>query len=129
MARPYGIGSLGGRLLVVALLAACHLSCGANEACLAYASAGLSVSVVSATDSQGICDATVVAVEGSYTEELHSNACAFRGLWERAGTYTVRVSKQGFRTREVSPVRVVMGSGPCPHVTETRLTVSLTPGE
>jgi hypothetical protein len=115
--------------MVVTLLAVPSMNCGTNEACLAYAVAGLSVSVVNAADGQGICDATVLAIEGSYAEELHPNACAFRGLWERAGTYTVRVTRQGFRPNEVDAVRVVMGGGPCPHVTETRLTVALAAGE
>ncbi len=115
--------------MLLTLLAAWSTGCGSNEACLAYAVAGLRVSVVRATDGQDICDATVVAVEGSYVEQLHADACGFRGLWERPGTYTVRATRPGFRPKEMSPVRVVMGSGQCPHVEESRLTVPLEPEE
>jgi hypothetical protein len=96
-------------------------------ACAAYATAGLSVSVQSATSGQPICDASVIASEGSYSERLYGSACNFTGAYERAGNYVVRASREGYRAAEVGPVVVVMGGGQCPHVELRRVTIQLTP--
>jgi hypothetical protein len=96
-------------------------------ACTAYAAAGLSVSVQSAASGQPICDASVTASEGSYSERLFESGCTFTGAYERAGNYVVRASREGFRAAEVGPVAVVMGGGQCPHVELRRVTIQLTP--
>jgi hypothetical protein len=112
------------------LLAICFVRCGEDRtpvACATYAAAGLGVSVANATTGQPICDAVVIASEGSYSEQLFGNACTFSGAYERPGTYAVRATRQGFRPKEIDSVRVVMGGGECPHVEQARVTVALTP--
>src|SRR5512135_236497 len=102
-----------------ALLAVVSLHCGDEHtpvACPAYAAAGLTVSVSNASDGQPICDATVTATEGGYSEQLFGVGCSFAGAVERPGTYVVRAARQGFAPKEVAPVRVAMGGGDCPHV-------------
>lgn len=95
--------------------------------CTAIAAAGLSVGVTNQQTSQPLCSATVTATEGSYSETLFSNGCRHVGAWERPGTYRVHVEASGFASRTVGDVRVVMGSGECPHVQEVPLEVALAP--
>ncbi len=115
-----------------ALLAVVSLRCGDEHtptACPAYAAAGLDVSVSNASNGQPICDATVTATEGAYSEQLFGVGCAFAGAVERPGTYVVRAVRQGFAPKEVAPVRVAMGGGDCPHVQQTEVTIALTPDD
>jgi hypothetical protein len=95
-------------------------------ACLAYAAAGLRVEVTNAETVQKICDATVLANQGSYSEQLPKTSCAFIGAYERPGTYVVTAARVGFVPREVSSVRVVMVGGQCPHVEQARVAIALT---
>jgi hypothetical protein len=95
--------------------------------CTAIAAAGLSVGVTNEQTSHALCDATVTATEGSYTETLFPNGCRYLGAWERSGTYRVRVEAQRFSTKTITDVRVVMGTGKCPHVQEVRLEIPLAP--
>jgi hypothetical protein len=114
--------------LLVALATA---GCGDDAptvACLAYASAGLGVSVVDASNGAAICDATVTATDGTYSERLLAvGGCTFTGAYERPGTYVIEASRPGFVPDRVASVRVVMGTGECPHVQEARVTVRLNP--
>jgi len=115
---------------VCGFLALCSVGCGEDRtpvACAAYAAAGLGVSVSNATTGSPICDAAVTASEGPYSEQLSGNACTFSGAYERPGTYVIRAMRQGFHPSEIAAVRVVMGSGECPHVEQARVTVPLTP--
>ncbi len=113
------------------LLAVCCASCGEDRtpvACAAYAVAGLGVSVENATTGQPLCDATVTATDGAYSERLQAlGGCTYTGAWERPGTYVIEATRQGFPPNRVSGVRVIMGGGECPHVEQTRVTISLTP--
>jgi hypothetical protein len=113
-----------------ALLAFVSASCGEEHlpvACPAYAAAGVAVSVSNTSNGQPICDATVTATDGAYSEQFFGPACTFTGAVERPGTYVVRATRHGFAPNEVAPVRVVMSGGECPHVQETRVTIELTP--
>ena len=101
--------------------------CGEPVACLAYAAAGLTVQVTNAATGQPICDATVVASEGSYSERLFENSCQFTGAYERAGIYVVAASRPGFASARMTSVPVVMGRGECPHVEQVRLAIALVP--
>ncbi len=115
-----------------ALLAVISVRCGDGHppaACPAYAAAGLAVSVSNASNGQPICDATVTAIDGAYSEQLFGVACNFTGAVERPGTYVVRATRHGFAPHELESVRVVMGGGECPHVQETRVTIGLTPDD
>jgi hypothetical protein len=112
------------------LLALLFAYCGEERtriACPAYAAAGLRVSVADVATGQPICDATVTATEGAYSEQLFGVPCSFSGAYERPGTYVIRTTRQGFLPNELASVRVVMGGGECPHVQETRVTIQLTP--
>jgi hypothetical protein len=52
-------------------------------ACTAFAAAGLSVTVTNAATGQPMCDASVTASEGAYSERLFDGACSFAGAVER----------------------------------------------
>ena len=95
-------------------------------ACAAYAVAGLSVEVTDASG-QPLCDAVVTAAEGAYSERLLETSCRFVGAYERPGDYLVHAERAGFVPKQVGAVRVVTGRGECPHVTEVRVTLALTP--
>jgi len=99
----------------------------ASDVCATVAAAGLAVNLTNAATAQPVCDASVTAVDGGYSERLTPTSCTYVGAFERPGTYVVRVEGVGFVPKEVGPVQVVMGSGRCPHVQEVRLTVPLTP--
>jgi hypothetical protein len=109
--------------------AACACGCPPEDGvvCTAIAAAGLSVSVSNGQTGQALCQATVVASEGVYSETLFANGCRHVGAFERPGTYQVVAGAPGFAPKRVSDVRVVMGGGDCPHVREVQLEVALTP--
>jgi hypothetical protein len=96
-------------------------------ACAAYAAAGLNVAVTNAATGQPLCDASVTATEGAYSEQLFGGACAFAGAIERPGTYVIRAERRGFVPKEVRGVAVVMDAGLCPHVTQVQLAIALAP--
>jgi hypothetical protein len=93
-------------------------------ACTAQFVFGLSVTVQGVDSGQRICDAEVIAVEGSYHETLRSfgpsESCTYPGAGERPGVYEIRASKEGFRLATVADVRV--GSDPC-HVIPVPVTL------
>jgi hypothetical protein len=113
-------------LLVAALGAGCT---GEREpvACAAYAAAGLGVSVTHADTGQPLCDASVTASDGAYSEKLTEVACTYTGAYERPGSYVVRATRPGFAPAEIGPVRVAMGGGECPHVVQVKVTLPLAP--
>lgn len=116
----------------LALMAGAMLGCGQlpmSEACPAVAAAGLTVDVSNAATSQPICDATVTATDGSYSERLtQASPCSYLGAFERLGTYQVRAERAGFIPKQVGPVLVTMENGQCPHVRGVRVTIPLAPG-
>jgi hypothetical protein len=113
-------------------LCAAALACGCPPedmvACPTVASAGLDVGVTSEQTGQPLCDATVTAAEGSYSETLVSNGCRYFGAWERPGSYAVRAAAPGFAAKTIADVRVAMGTGQCPHVQVTQLEIALAAG-
>jgi hypothetical protein len=120
------------RTILLSAVAAGLMGCTADDGpgvCTAVAKAGLTVSVTNAATAGAICDATVTAIDGGYSEVLVSASCTSVGAFERPGTYVVRVAHSGFVAQEIRQVTVVMGSGKCPHVQEVRLAVSLSPDE
>jgi hypothetical protein len=118
--------------LLLASLSAAAVGCGQlpmSEVCPAVAAAGLTVEVSNAATSQPICDATVTATDGSYTERLtQASPCSYLGAFERLGTYQVRAERPGFISKQVGPVLVTMENGQCPHVRGVRVTIPLAPG-
>jgi hypothetical protein len=118
------------KLLVLglaALASGCDHEGGSGGACLAIAQAGLDVGVASDPTAQAVCDAAVTATDGSYAERLVATSCRYIGAFERPGTYLVRVEAAGFVTREVGDVRVIVGTGHCPHVQAARLDIRVSP--
>jgi hypothetical protein len=97
-----------------------------ERACTAQFVYGLAVTVQDVASGQRICDADVVAVDGSYRETLRpfgpSESCTYSGAGERAGVYELSASKTGFRLASVAGVRVA--SDPC-HVIPVPVTMAL----
>lgn len=123
-----GLSGMFKKLTVLGLtlgLAGCESS--PTVACTAIAQAGLDVSVINELNGQGVCDATVTAVEGDYRESLPAFSCRFVGAYERTGTYTLRAQRTGYATKEVVNVRVTMATGDCPHVETVRMQIRLVP--
>ncbi len=94
-------------LYLLPMLASTVLVSSCVTSCDDYGTAALTVGV---TDSTGtpICDADVVAIDGSEEFILEASGCSYSGPWERPGTYIVRVSHNG-RTATSESVRVASG--------------------
>jgi hypothetical protein len=94
--------------------------------CTAIAVDAIVVTVVDGASNQRICDATVTAVEGPFSEVLRSfpggTDCTYSGPTERAGVYDVRVAKAGYAPVTQGNVRVTRDE--C-HVITVRLSVTL----
>jgi hypothetical protein len=107
-------------------LAGCESLSG--HVCTAIALNAMEVRVVDGASNQLICDATVTAVEGSFSEVLvvrpfpAGTECTYSGPTERAGVYEVRVTKAGYAANTTSNVRVSRDD--C-HVIPVKLTVTL----
>ena len=81
-------------------------------ACTDLYAFGLSVSVSDGNTFQSICDATVTAVDGEYSETLQTGpssgtSCLYLGAGERPGTYTITAVKSGYMNATQSNVKVV----------------------
>jgi len=94
--------------------------------CTAIAVDALVVTIVDASSGQRICDATVVAVDGSFSEELRAfgsgQECTYSGPTERAGVYEIRVTRAGYEPASITGVRVTRDV--C-HVIPVKVTVQL----
>jgi hypothetical protein len=109
--------------LLVALVAS---ACNETHVCPAVAVVGLIVTVDDAATGAPVCDATVTATDGAYSETLSAftaGACTYQGARERAGTYSI-TAVQGSRTATVDGVTVV--SDGCNVVTR-QVTITLGP--
>ncbi|MEO5776947.1 MAG: hypothetical protein ABIQ27_08575 [Flavobacterium sp.] len=87
---------------------------------------GLNVIVLDATTGNPLVEGiTVEAVDGTYHETLQlvpGLEYAFTGAGERAGTYTVTITKDGYQTYISSPI--ILTRNVC-HVIPQSLTVNL----
>ena len=94
--------------------------------CTAIAVDAIVVTVVDGATGQRICDATVTAVEGSFSEVLRpfpaGTECTYSGPTERSGNYEVRVTRPGYAAATTTNVRVTADE--C-HVIPVRLSVTL----
>ena len=101
--------------VIVCLLAlpGCDYVC--TEACTV--AVGLDVGVTNADTGAPICDATVTATDGDYSEELQpipdARGCRFWSASSRPGIYSVRAERQGFLPMTLSRVTVGAGKGGC----------------
>ena len=121
--------SLAASLVVLAAAAFGLIGCDTPtepRICTAIAVDALVVTVVEASSGQRICDARVLAVDGSFTEELRAfgsaSDCTYSGPTERAGVYDVRASRAGYEASGTTGVRVTRDE--C-HVIPVRVTVQL----
>ncbi len=94
-------------LCLLPLLASTLVVSSCVTSCDDYATAALTVGVI---DSSGtpICDADVVATDGSEEFILEASGCSYAGAWERSGTYVVHVSHDG-RTATSESIHVTSG--------------------
>ena len=123
--------------VIVALLAMPGCRCRTpfcGEPCFALCviAVGLDVGVANAATGAPICDATVSATDGSYSEELQATTdargCRFRGAFSRPGVYSVRAERQGFLPMTLSRVTVVAGKGDCcPGIETAHVEIRLPP--
>ncbi len=125
------------RLVVIASLAvgSASLQSGCSgRPCNQDARNGLAISVRDARTGAALCDSVVVAVDGSYREDLPNYSkygapppCPHGGANERAGTYRLEVSCPGFLPRAVANLVVSKDPEDC-HISNTvMLTVDLEP--
>jgi hypothetical protein len=111
--------------------AACHIVPAEIKTTLVPSQVGCTDNVVEAlalTVRAEICDAVVIASDGTFSATLQSSAgggaCAWSGLPERSGVYDVTVSKPGYAT--VTRENVVVTADRC-HVKTVALDVTLAP--
>ena len=115
---------------LAAFLCAVAAACGptTTTTCTTEARAGLNVTVVDILTGAHLCDATVIASEGAYSETLSvvapSLACVYTGAWERAGTYSISATKAGYQDQTQDGV--VVSKDAC-HVHGAAVTISLAP--
>ncbi|WP_297333321.1 carboxypeptidase-like regulatory domain-containing protein [Flavobacterium sp.] len=122
------------KIVLFAMMFSLVVSCSGDDdnndvVCTEEARAGLNVTVKDAETSallgEGI---TVVAKDGLYTETLQflDAPAQFVGAWERAGTYTLTVTAEGYETFTSQPIAV--GEDEC-HVISEIITVQLQPAD
>ena len=104
----------------VPLLASTVLPSSCSRSCQDYAAAALTVGVTEASGAP-ICDAEVVATDGSDEFVLEPSGCSYAGAYERPGTYVVRVS---YRSRSIVSETISVPSGAC-HVKSQRVDLTL----
>jgi hypothetical protein len=96
------------RLSILGLIAAAMVLAGCGGVCPTVYDPGLMVTVVDDATGAAICDATVLAKDGSDEESLPVNfpgpSCDYSGAG--AGTWDVSASKSGYQTATQSAVRV-----------------------
>jgi hypothetical protein len=94
--------------------------------CTAIAVDALVVTVVDSASGQRLCDATVIVIDGAFTQALRPfptvTECTYSGPTERPGQYEVRVTRSGYVPATMTNVRVTADE--C-HVIPVKLTVSL----
>jgi hypothetical protein len=90
--------------------------------CTQEVKAGLAVTVSLGSESSITADGVaVVATDGNYSENLSVINVVdrmFFGAWERAGTYIITVSKEGYQTYTSEPITVT--ADVCHVITELR---------
>ncbi len=99
---------------------------GGGTVCTSIYAYGLTVTVTDAATQQPICDATVTATDGTYSEQLqpaNSSPCSYLGAGERPGTYTVTATRSGYMNTIESNIRVT--SDGC-HVQGVSINLNLT---
>jgi hypothetical protein len=116
-------------LLLITAASVVAPGCGRDDlmgACTAIAVPALDVVVLDGSTGDRICDATVLAVEGSFSSVLDpfppGPTCSYSGPHERPGVYEVSVTKAGYQPAAERNVRVTADE--C-HVVTRQLTLTL----
>ena len=113
------IGSLG----IVGMLSLA--ACGSVD-CESVGHSAFAVRVQDAAGEQ-VCDATVVAIDGDFSEELSisdsSGACVYYGVYERSGTYRIEAARDG-ATGVIDRVEVVR-AGRCDVLQTVQVAIEL----
>jgi hypothetical protein len=84
-------------------------SCSPAGKCTEEAEFGLTIHVVDSSNQEPICDAAVVAKDGSYSETLvhpGGSQCQYAGAIERSGTYRIKASREGYLPNSLDAVAV-----------------------
>lgn len=118
------------RLAALSLLAIVSWGCdGFGTVCPPIAPGHVTVIVTNAANGQPVCDATVTATDGAYSETLRPRGCTsyYDGVYGRIGTYVVRAARDGYVTAEVGSVRIVSNNDACETVRGAQVTIALTP--
>ena len=115
--------SLASVLVLPALLAGCDVT--DPEACTAEIRYGISVEVYNLADGRPISEGLAgVLREGEYSEEMSVNENLVQGAPERAGTYDMTITAEGFETLRQNGISV--RENEC-HVETRTLRAELTP--
>ena len=131
----YDEGSIGARsersrwIACVAIGLLLISACG-DHVCnvLCPAPGGLDIGVVNDQSGEPICDATVIATEGAYVEQLTPQGCRYVGASGRPGTYSVRVERVAFRPIVMPNVAVRVRRTDCCEITDfARIEIRLIP--
>jgi hypothetical protein len=122
------------RMMVLLLLAGAAVAIGCSDLvqgpCTPDRRLGLAILVVNDQSGTHLCDATVTARDGAYSETLQRtsdarvSSCLYVGAAERAGTYSVRAEAVGFTPSTVSDLRVATTEDGC-HVERVQRTIGL----
>ena len=96
------------------------------KACTTEARAGINLEIRDAVTQQpAALGATITLTDGAYSEPLSNlDGLGAAGAFERAGTYSVRVAKQGYKTFQKDGV--VVTKDEC-HVIPVKVTALLEP--
>jgi nitrous oxide reductase accessory protein NosL len=99
------------------------VGCARTQDCSAVALMALDVVVQDGSGGE-VCDAVVTATDGDFTQQLQVDLvspCHYRGVTERAGTYTVTATRSG---RSASASDVMVEKDEC-HVITKQVTITL----
>jgi len=123
---------LGAALVVMAAAVAEGCSGQGEMACTADFRLGLGIVVMNDQTEAHLCDAVVVAHNGTYSETLtrtsdaRFSGCLYVGAAERSGTYAIEAEAAGFSPRTLPNVVVPLTEDRC-HVEQVIATVRLVP--
>ena len=81
-------------------------------------SGGLDVGVVNDRTGEPICDATVTAAAGAYSEQLVPGGCRYSGAVGRPGIHSLRTERSLFQARTASNVQIHDRSTDCCEITD-----------
>lgn len=120
------------KYLLLPIMLLLFISCGDDDdgggeevaICTTEVRDGVVVTVLDAMTNQPLEGVTINATEGSFMEQLReSSTGVFRGLAERAGTYSLVIEKAGYQT-VIEGVVVTQTEDLC-HVITENVTVTL----